>query len=61
MQRAAWTEVFEANQYGQICPQTGGLGTGDLVEGEDCLNLNVWTPDPAAKGLPVMVWAHGGG
>jgi len=30
-------------------------------EGEDCLNLNVWTPDPAAKGLPVMIWAHGGG
>lgn len=31
------------------------------VEGEDCLNLNVWTPDPAGGGLPVMVWLHGGG
>lgn len=61
VQRAAWDGVFEASQYGQICPQTGGLGVGDLVEGEDCLNLNIWTPDPAAKGLPVMVWAHGGG
>ena len=28
--------------------------------GEDCLNLNVWTPDPAARGLPVMVWIPGG-
>ncbi len=29
---------------------------------EDCLFLNVWRPaDPAARGLPVMVWIHGGG
>jgi carboxylesterase type B len=28
--------------------------------GEDCLNLNVWTPDPGAAGLPVLVWIHGG-
>jgi len=28
--------------------------------GEDCLNLNVWTPDPGAGGLPVMVWIQGG-
>jgi para-nitrobenzyl esterase len=28
--------------------------------GEDCLNLNVWTPDPSTSGLPVMVWIPGG-
>ncbi len=27
---------------------------------DDCLNLNVWTPDPGAGGLPVMVWIQGG-
>ena len=28
--------------------------------GDDCLNLNIWTPDPGATGLPVMVWSPGG-
>jgi carboxylesterase type B len=28
--------------------------------GEDCLNLNVWTPDLGTAGLPVMVWIQGG-
>ncbi|TQM57877.1 carboxylesterase/lipase family protein [Humibacillus xanthopallidus] len=27
---------------------------------EDCLNLNLWTPDPPGSGLPVMVWIQGG-
>jgi len=30
------------------------------IPGEECLNLNVWTPDPGAAGLPVLVWVHGG-
>ncbi|MBZ3904724.1 carboxylesterase/lipase family protein [Streptomyces griseiscabiei] len=32
-----------------------------VVPGDDCLNLNVWTPrpDPGAR-LPVMVFLHGG-
>ncbi len=32
-----------------------------LVDGDNCLNLNVFTPDPGNSGLPVLVWIHGGG
>ncbi|MDR0625752.1 MAG: carboxylesterase family protein [Bifidobacteriaceae bacterium] len=30
-------------------------------QGEDCLNLEIWSPDLGAVNLPVMVWIHGGG
>ena len=36
-----------------LIPERGPLG-------EDCLNLNIWTPDRAPAGLPVMVWIPGG-
>ena len=40
--KAASEGIFEADRYGFICPQTGqGVGTNSLIEGEDCLNLNV--------------------
>ena len=31
------------------------------IDNEDCLFLNVWTPDAASGSRPVMVWFHGGG
>ncbi len=56
-----WTTPREAKKFGNACAQTsvatGGFGNGD----EDCLFLNVWSPDPAPRDpLPVMVWIHGG-
>jgi para-nitrobenzyl esterase len=33
----------------------------ELVPGDEYLNLNVYTPDPGAAGLPVLVTIHGGG
>ncbi|WP_231734949.1 carboxylesterase family protein [Microbacterium hominis] len=31
------------------------------IPGSSTLNVNVFTPDPGAAGLPVLVWIHGGG
>jgi para-nitrobenzyl esterase len=61
----AWTGVREAESYGPTAPKGvskspyASLIPDLLIPGEDCLNLNVWTPDPGAC-LPVMVWIHGG-
>ncbi len=60
-----WTGIFNANQYGNRCPQGQDWGDKGLPEdiSEDCLFLNVWTPKLTApdKGdLPVMVFIHGG-
>jgi carboxylesterase type B len=43
------------------CPQNGGMGaSGSPVgESEDCLFVNVWTPDVKGR-APVMVWLFGG-
>ncbi|MEV8535585.1 carboxylesterase family protein [Streptomyces sp. NPDC051211] len=64
---AAWDGVRDARAYGPTAPKVpypqpfAALLPDPEVPGEDCLNLNVWTPDPARSArLPVMVWIHGG-
>ncbi|MBI1758913.1 MAG: carboxylesterase/lipase family protein [Actinobacteria bacterium] len=61
---AAWTGIRDCVAFGsappQLAPAPGAPAAWRPGDGLDCLTLNVWTPDPAAAGLPVMVWIHGG-
>ena len=51
-------EIVSATQFGPSAPQRGDAY---LPQSEDCLFLNVWTPEPrAGANLPVMVYFHGG-
>ena len=57
-----WDGVRAAAELGAECPQPVFIGAGPLAgTSEDCLNLNVWAPEPAPESpRPVMVWFHGG-
>lgn len=61
----AWDGVRDATAYGPTAPKGPYPPPMDRVlpdpslPGEDCLNLNVWTPGTDGR-APVMVWLHGG-
>ncbi|KJS06031.1 MAG: hypothetical protein VR73_10915 [Gammaproteobacteria bacterium BRH_c0] len=66
-----WENVRNAEKYGPQCshqkpPMYGDITKiliySDLPTSEDCLSLNVWTPDVnTEEKRPVMVYLHGGG
>ncbi|MGQ4384920.1 carboxylesterase/lipase family protein [Streptomyces sp. SAS_270] len=62
-----WDGVRDAGAFGPTPPKPpyseafARLLSDPVVPGDDCLNLNVWTPEPGSGArLPVMVWIHGG-
>ncbi len=74
MPKRRWTSPLNATEFGASCPQSDFFGDPKGVKGEeDCLYLNVFTPQLPAAGrrdsgvqppeslLAVMVFVHGGG
>lgn len=66
----AWPGVRDALTFGHSTPQPGRTMdvpwwkwiTDDTLQGENCLVLNVYTPQAdASRKLPVMFYLHGGG
>ncbi|WP_327185713.1 carboxylesterase/lipase family protein [Streptomyces sp. NBC_01334] len=62
-----WNGVRDAGAFGATPPKPpyseafAQYLSDPVVAGDDCLNLNVWTPEPGpAARLPVLVWLHGG-
>ncbi|NML53759.1 carboxylesterase family protein [Streptomyces sp. R302] len=66
-----WEGVRSATEFGPTAPKRpyapplDALLPDPAVEGDDCLNVNVWAPWDTASGTgrggrPVMVWIHGG-
>ena len=61
---AGWDGVRDAGQYGATAPQPHQdftLIPEPIIAGDEYLNVNVFTPDLGAAGLPVLVYIHGGG
>ena len=62
--KAPWEGVLDALEFAATA-QRGDPGVTLIpepsIEGDSTLNVNVFTPDPTAAGLPVLVWIHGGG
>ena len=60
-----WRETRDATRFGPACHQPVARGTSIYAPAEapemseDCLSLNIWTPE-GARDAPVFVWIHGG-
>lgn len=60
-----WRETRDATRFGPACHQPTSRGVSIYAAAEaptmseDCLSLNIWTPE-GVRDAPVFVWIHGG-
>ncbi|MEM5516278.1 carboxylesterase family protein [Henriciella sp. AS95] len=65
-QAVSWDGVLDATEFGPACPQPVNADGSPNFGGyagpvsEDCLTINIWTPEDA-KDAPIMLWLFGGG
>jgi len=59
---AGWSMPRDATSFGPSCPQASStLSSGLMSTSEDCLSINIFTPQAAPPGpLPVMAFIYGG-
>ena len=60
-----WDGIRDAAEFGPAAPQAqmmaeAGQPASPADTTGDWLTVNVWSPDPAAVRLPVLVWIYGG-
>ena len=53
--------VADAFDFGDSAPQIAGALSEGRTASEDCLRINVWTPNADNRKRPVLLWFHGGG
>lgn len=59
-----WGSTLQTTAFAPACPQKlfqQGDTTSTLIGNEDCLYLNIWTPQTGQGNRAVMVFIHGGG
>ncbi len=59
-----WNDILPTTAFAPMCAQKNfsqGDTTSTIMGSEDCLYLNVWTPQLGTGNKAVMVFIHGGG
>lgn len=60
----SWSGTLATTSFAPVCPQKRyeqGDTTYTIEGNEDCLYLNIWTPQIGSGTRAVMVFIHGGG